>query len=349
MRRTRTGRSSSLLAGSVCLLCLGIFWPTPTACQIWVSVVGRVTTEGGEAIPSGVSVLVEGSDGRRIAELPANRQGVFQIDNLRRSRRPYRLTVRADGFYAIQQELDLANASGTVTVQVVLTRVSKMKQLDQTLPALTDMSAPRRARKAFERGVRALKANHLPEAQRDFSEAVAKYPCYARAQTGLSAVLIGRGDLHAAEAALQKAIQCDPGFPDGFASLGRVLNSEKRFAESEAILQQGLRVSPRAWELYDQLAAAHYAQGFYSRAREEWLQVKGLNPEAPSDLHAKLSAAYLREGNTEKAYAEMQTYLRVEPEGRYAAQLKSLMHQIESSGAAHLSADHLAPPAPPKP
>jgi tetratricopeptide (TPR) repeat protein len=338
-----------LLAGTVCLLCLRIFWPAPAASQAWVSVVGEVTTEGGEVIPSGVSVLVEWFDGRRITEQSANRQGLFQIDNLRRSRRPFRLTIKAEGYYTVQQELDLTQATGTVTVHVVLTRVSRTKQAEQALPVLTDMSAPRPARKAFERGWRDLQANNLAGAQRNFAKAVAEYPCYARAQTGLAAVLIGKGDLGAAEAALHKAIQCDPGFPDGLASLGRVLNSEKRFAETETTLQQGLRVSPKAWQLYDQLAAAHYGLGFYSQAREEWLRVTTLNPEAPPELHAKLSAAYLREGNTEKAYAEMQTYLRLEPEGRYATQLKSLMHQIEFSGALHTSADQGAQPTPQKP
>jgi tetratricopeptide (TPR) repeat protein len=192
-------------------------------------------------------------------------------------------------------------------------------------------------------------AHALPSAQRDFSEAVAVYPCYARAQTGWAALLIGQRDLPAAEAALHKAIQCDPNFPHAFVWLGRVLNSEGRFTESVTILQQGLRLSPKAWELYDQLAAAHYSLGLYSQAREEWLRVEEINPEAPPELHAKLSTAYLREGNSEKAYAEMQAYLQAEPEGRFAPQLKSLMHQLETVGAVHNPSEQAAPPTPPKP
>ena len=191
-------------------------------------------------------------------------------------------------------------------------------------------------------------AHALPSAQRDFSEAVAVYPCYARAQTGWAALLIGQRDLPAAEAALHKAIQCDPNFPHAFVWLGRVLNSERRFTESVTILQQGLRLSPKAWELYDQLAGAHYNLGLYSQAREEWLRVGEINPEAP-ELHARLSMAYLREGNSKKAYAEMQAYLQAEPEGRYAPQLKSLMHQFETVGPVANPSEQAAPPTPPKP
>jgi tetratricopeptide (TPR) repeat protein len=298
-----------------------------------VSVAGQVTTEGDQVIASGVRAVVETTEGWRMAERAGDSQGRFQIDNLPSGRKPYRLTVTADGYYPVQEELDLRSAGGTVTVRVVLTRVSKAQQPDESLPELTALSAPHKARKAFERGTRALQAHQLTDAQRDFSEAVSEYPCYARAHTALAALLVAKRDLTAAEAALRKAIQCDPGFPDGFASLGRLLNSEKRFAESEQVLQQGLRLSPNAWELYDQLAAAHHNLGSYSRATEEWIHAMALNPQAPSELHAKLAAAYLQQGDAGKAYAEFQAYLRADPEGRFASQAKKLVHYIESSGA----------------
>ena len=304
-----------------------------------VSVAGQVTTEGDQGIASGVTVTVETTEGWRMAERPADSQGRFHIDNLPSGRKPYRLTVTADGYYAVQEELDLRSAGGTVTVRVVLTRISKAQQREESPPEFTALRAPHRARRAFERGARALQAHQLPDAQRDFSEAIAEYPCYARAHTALAALLVAKRDLTAAEAALRKAIQCDPGFPDGFASLGRLLNTEKRFAESEQVLQQGLRLSPKAWELYDQLAAAHHNLGSYSQATEEWLHAMTLNPQAPSELHAKLAAAYLQQGNSEKAYVEFQAYLRAEPEGRFATQAKRLVHYIESSGALTTSAD----------
>jgi tetratricopeptide (TPR) repeat protein len=311
-----------------------------------VSVTGKVTTQGGQAIPSGVSVSVQYDDGITVGQQSTDSQGHFQIDNLPSGRRLYRLTVKAEGYYPFQQSLDLRDGTAVVTVQVVLTRVSNTAKSDEALPLLTDMSAPRKARKAYDKGVRELDAHRLPEAQRDFAAAVAEYPCYARAQTSLAAVLISKRDLSAAEGALRKAIQCDPGLAASFAWLGRVLNSEKRFAESEAALERGLRTSPNAWALYDELAAAHYNQGMYAQATGEWLRAVSLNPDAPSDVHAKLAAAYLQQGQADKAYAEMQTYVRIDPNGRFAAQARSLMRQIESSSS---TAKSRLEPGPAKP
>ena len=326
-------RISNVLWLAVFFAALALPCPAQRDQSTMVSVVGKVTTEEGQPIPRGAAVSVQGDNGTTVAQQSVDSQGHFQIDNLASGRRLYRLTVKADGYYPCEQSLNLRDGSGVVTVQVVLTRVSKAAQSDAGLPLLTDMSAPRKARKAYDKGVREWGAHRLPEAQRQFAAAVAEYPCYARAQTSLAAVLISKRDLPAAEAALRKAIQCDPGFADSFASLGRVLNSEKRFSESEAALEQGLRTSPSAWVLYDELASAHYNQGLYPQATDEWLRALSLNPKGPSELHTKLAAAYLRQGNTHDAYLEMQTYLRLDPSGRFAAQAHSLMRQIESSSS----------------
>ena len=74
-----------------------------------------------------------------------------------------------------------------------------------------------------------------------------------------------------------------------------------------------------------------------------------LNPQAPTEVQAKLAAAYLQQGNSEKAYTEFQAYLRAEPEGRFAAQAKRLVQYIESSDALHPQRDEPAQRVPQEP
>jgi len=349
MARTHARCFVAQLVVAVFLVTAGVLRGAQAVPKKLILVVGQVTAQGERGTPIGVTVSVETYDGKSVDEVAANGQGAFRVALLPATM-PYRLTIKAAGYYPIRQELDLShNVQANLPLHPVLTPIPGAKRAEVAAPTLTDQSAPRKARKAYEKGVRAVQAHDLPDAQRDFSEAVAVYPCYARAQTGLGVLLIGQRDLPAAEAALHKAVQCDPNFPHAFVWLGRVLNRERRFSESVTILQQGLRLSPKAWELYDQLAAAHYSLGLYSEAREEWLRVEEINPEAPPELHARLSMAYLREGDSQKAYAEMQAYLQAEPEGRYAPQLNSLKHQLETVGAVHNPSQEAAPPASPKP
>jgi tetratricopeptide (TPR) repeat protein len=131
--------------------------------------------------------------------------------------------------------------------------------------------------------------------------------------------------------------------------LGKVLNSQKRFAESEEVLKQGLRLSPEAWPLYDQLATAHYNEGQYAKAQEEWLRVLAIDPAPPAELHAKLAAVYLRGGARDKAYAEMQAYLRAEPTGRFASTFKAMLPRLGPSGARGATSPQPEQPAIPNP
>jgi len=310
------------------------------------TVSGQVMTEGEVAISSGVTIVVETRDGKRSGEIHPNAQGRFELPGL--FRQTYVMTVTAEGFFPVQLFLDLKDGEGPVELQIVMHRAPKTKA---TLPppALTDLSAPKNARKEYQKAVHALQGNQVDDARGKFQRAIAEYPCYARALTGLASIEIAARDLESASANLHQAVRCDPGFPDACALLGKVLNNQKKFAESEEILKQGLRLSPDAWQLYDQLATAHYNEGQYGKAQEEWLRVLAIDPAPPAELHAKLAAVYFQGGARDKAYAEMQAYLRAEPSGRFASAFKAMMPRLGPAGARAATPPQPEPPAIPQP
>jgi tetratricopeptide (TPR) repeat protein len=337
MHRGSKTRLSRRVAPLILLATLGSFNPRaacgqeiPGAGRGFRTVSGQVVTEGEVAIASGVTIVIEAHDGKRSADIHPNVQGRFEVPGL--YRQTYIMTVTAEGFFPQELFLDLKDGEGAVTLQVVMHRASRTKS-SSPLPALTDLSAPKNARKLFQQAVHSLQANHVDEAREKFQTAIAEYPCYARARTGLASIQIAARDLESVAANLREAIRCDPGFPDACALLGKVLNNQKKFAESEEILNQGLRLSPDAWPLYDQLATAHYNLGQYGKAQDEWLRVIALDPAPPAELHAKLAAVYVRGGARDKAYAEMQAYLRADPNGRFASAFKALMSRLETPGA----------------
>ncbi|MGD0697494.1 MAG: tetratricopeptide repeat protein [Terriglobia bacterium] len=325
-RRSRQGlRVVLLVAGLV------ILGAESATAQEWKTLVGEVRTERDQEITSDVTVIVQAFDGTRITQTHTDSQGHFEVPELVGV--SYTLLVSAEGYHPLVQTVDLRQEGSIVNVKLILTRRRQAGAPAPLPPALTDLSASKKARKAFQKGVRALNAGNLGDARSQFEAAVAEYPCYARAQTGLAATLRAAEDGRGAEAALRKAMQCDPGFIDAYISLGQVLSGEKRFAESEAVLNQGLRLSPSNWQLYDKLAAVHYSTGQYAKAEKEWLEVRSLNPSPSPELHAKLGTTYLKEGVNDKAYVEMQAYLREDANGRFVHQIKALMQRIEASGA----------------
>ena len=306
-----------------------------------VTLEGTVRAEGGRTLGSGAMVRLMTDEGLTAAEQPVNTAGQFLFSNL--AKIIYVITVSAEGFQTWQQSMDLGRGSTKFFVNVSLTPQAKSAGASLDVPSVTDGQAPKKARKEYEKGSRALQARNLNEARSNLEKAVAEYPCYARAQTDLALALSARHEAAPAEAALKKAIECDPGFLNAYAELGQLLNAEKKFADSQGVIQQGLRRSPGSWQFYSELAASHYGLGQYRQAEEEYLKAQSLNASPLPELLAKLADVYLKEGDYDKAYAEMQQYLRSEPGGRFAPKVKTIMQQMESSGVLRRGQAQTAP------
>ncbi len=296
------------------------------------SILGQVRADGGQVIPTGVTVRLETREGMPVGQQPVNSAGEFEFGDLRKI--SYRLTATAEGYQAAEKYIDLGYGADRVIVNLFLVPATKTKTITSEVQSVTDLSAPPGARKEYEKGARALAEKDVPGAVSHFEKAVAEYPCYARAQTDLALALAGTQEWARAEAALKKAIECDASFLDAYAELGQILNAQKRFTESETFLEQGLRHSASAWQFYYQLGVADFGLAQYVKAERDFLKVQSLNPAPPPELHVKLADVYLKQGAYEKAYVAMQSYLRADPSGRFAAKVKGIMQQMETAGVA---------------
>jgi tetratricopeptide (TPR) repeat protein len=330
MRGQHACRSGKMALEAVLFLGFWLLLARPAHGQKVLDLQGRVRTDKGQAIPMGVTVRLETAEGRLVAEQPANSNGDFNFPSVRAIQ--YVVTVTAEGFQPFQKEIDLSERANVYFLDVYLSAANKRKLPAQDLPSLTDANAPKKARRELEKGTQALASKSLHEAQAHLEKAVELYPCYARAQVLLAPILSAQHDAPGAEAALEKAIQCDPGFLDAYVELGQLLNAEKKFTDSERVLSEGLRHSPNAWQFHYQLAASYFGLGQYAKAEEAYRKVQSLNPSPPPELHVKLADLYLKTNTYDKAYAQMQEYLRSEPDGRFAGKVKEIMGQMESSG-----------------
>jgi len=290
-----------------------------------------------------VDTTLENADGRLVDQrTTGGSDGRFEFDGLTNSQ--FRLRTDAPGFQPLVKELDLTGPRQHVYVDIVLLPLTKVASPASDLPTLTDESAPRKARKEYEKGSRALQEQKSDEAELHFEKAIAEYPCYARAQTNLAPALVMQNRIPEAETALKKSITCDGGFLEAYTRLAVLLNGTKRYPESEKVIEAGLRQAPSSWDLYYQLGTTHSALGEYDKAEADYLRVRSLNPAPPTELHVRLADLYHRMKAYDKAFAEMQAYWRDDPNGRYAAKTRAVMHEMESSGL--VRAAQTPPPQP---
>jgi tetratricopeptide (TPR) repeat protein len=325
IRLSLAGRVAFFLAFSLAALSVEAGWSQET-----VIFAGQIRSSDGHTIPSGVNLRLETAQGMLVQTQPANPGGQFEFTGLRKE--PYHLTVTAEGFQTLQQELDLSLSASRVFINLFLAPVGESKTEKGAAAALTDQQAPKRAREEYAKGVRAFSKEKYSDAGAHFEKAITGYPCYARAQTQLAVTLIDLGEPTQAESALRKSIECDPGYYEARLVLGQLLNMQKRFEESEKVLLEGVRLAPGSWQFYYHLGIANFGLGEYAKAGQEYQKVLSLNPTPPPDYHVKVADVYLAEKAYDKAYTEMQAYLQTEPSGRFADKIRRIIQEMEVAG-----------------
>lgn len=327
-------RFSSLWRGFVCgtvVLCAALPSPPQNNTQHNITLQGQVQTKDGRGIPVGVMVTLETSDGVPVATHQTDWNGDFQFVGL--SAVIYTLSVKADKFQKYQQTLDFTDARVTYhNVSIALSPIDKPAVNLTALPSLTDQAAPKSARKEFEKGIRAWRGNKPTEARKHLEKAVEEYSCYARAQAALAEVDLAEHKLESAEAGYKRAIHCDGSYSDAFYQLAQLYMAERKPADSEAILREALRLSPSAWLFHYQLGNAQFVMGEYLEASQDFLTAQSLHPHMPAEIHVKLAKTYLKMAQYAKALAEIDTYLRLSPEGPYAASAKKISETLRSGG-----------------
>jgi hypothetical protein len=159
----------------------------------------------------------------------------------------------------------------------------RLTPVEGQLVSVTALAAPKGARKAFEKGRRAVNANRLEDARKDFETAIRADPKYLDPYLQLAALQAVAGQwpevvattgaaLHldpndypqayylnalanfnirntdAAETSAREAERLDPGrqFPRSWLVLGRILEVRRQFVEAAAQMREYLKLAPRA-------------------------------------------------------------------------------------------------------
>ena len=326
------GRLSSVWRGAVygsVVLCAALACAAQLNVAQNITLHGQVQTRDGRPMAVGVMLSVETSTGEPVATRQSDWNGNFEFVGL--SATIYTLRAKADKFQDYQQNLDFTDARVTYhTVTIVLSPKGQSPVNLSALPSLTDQAAPKNARKEFEKGSRAWRENKPAEARKHLEKAVEEYPCYARAHVALAEVDLAEHKLQSAETGYKQAIHCDGSYPDAFYHLAQLYMEERKPADSEAILREALRLTPNAWLFHYQLGNAQFVRGEYRQASEDFLTAQSLHPDMPAEVHIKLANIYLKMAEYTKALAEIDTYLRLSPEGPYAASAKKVSEQLRS-------------------
>lgn len=305
----------------------------PSLGQAGSSIEGLVRTINNQGLASNVVVRLEAAEGAYLDQVLVGSDGKFAFHNLKAG--IYRIVVTAEGYQTATQSVDMAWwASRTPTMYLVPVVKKTTPTAGPATVTASDLSAPKKAREEFEKGMRHLERGNFQQARKHLEKAVAGHECYVRAYTALSLALRMEGRFQAAEEALAKAISCDAGFVEAYVQQAALLNAQRKYRDCEVAVQEGLGRFPNEWRLHYQLGIAKDGSGDYEGAERALLKARSINPEVPAEFHLRIADVYLNTRKYQQAHAEMAKYLLSEPNGEYADPTRKIMRHLELTGLA---------------
>ncbi|HZL56991.1 MAG TPA: tetratricopeptide repeat protein, partial [Bryobacteraceae bacterium] len=188
-------------------------------------------------------------------------------------------------------------------------------QVDGMAVSSTSLKAPGKARRAYESGLKDMRAGSMDRALKEFEQAIAAYPGYANAWLELGRVRQRLGSAQTARDAWKKATELDPELTGAYVELGLDAGLSHDWKVATQYLDQGLRLDPVDYpEAWFGDAVAHYYLGEFDAAEKSARQAVRLDPRGRNPRAGYvLGMALAQKGDREGAAAELRRYLKAVP------------------------------------
>jgi len=197
--------------------------------------------------------------------------------------------------------------------------------------AAVRLNVPASARKAYEKGSKAMRQQRWQESRAQFETAIREYPQFDLAYNFLGVVQIQLSDVEAARASFAKAVEINPDFAEAYRKLARISFAQRKYEETEAQLTKSLETDPlNIWAL----ATAANVELITYRYDEAIVHARAAHGVAHAGLagvHIVAALALESLHKPSEALKEYQQYLAEEPSGRDAVRAQEAIARLSTT------------------
>ena len=241
---------------------------------------------------------------------------------------------------AMHQSLDNPDV-GTI----LLHRLGNVQGL--TISA-TSMSAPKDAKKAYEKGLNALKKQKLDDAENEFQKAVDIYPKYAVAWYELGRVQERQKKMDEARKSYQQALAADSKYVSPYEGLAEIAVHEQKWQDAKESTSRLLGLNPvdfpQAW-FYN--AVANYEMKDYAEAEKSAREgLKADSDHMVPRMNQLLAVLLAGKQDYAGAAQYLREYLKIAPNGPEAETVKKQLATVEQQIEAKAPKQPEPPPQP---
>lgn len=212
---------------------------------------------------------------------------------------------------------------------IVLRRIANVEGLATSMTTLT---APKDARKSYDKGRELIKKNKLADAQKELDKAVGLHPKFAAAWFELGRVHLASNKPDEARSALDKAIEADPKYVNPYLPLAQMAATGQKWQEAADLSGKLIRLNPVDFpQAFLINGVAHYNLKNLDEAEKSAREAVKLdtNHRMPK-AHHLLGALLADKGELEPAAGQFRDYLKFAPQAGDAEQIRKFLGEIES-------------------
>lgn len=190
---------------------------------------------------------------------------------------------------------------------------------------------PANARADYEKALQSAQAGNNKQAIDQLKQAISEYPNFMLAYNELGVQYTKLNDLSKADEALRNALKISADSATALLNHGIVLALMGKFELAVNDLERSLKQKEQSAVGHFYLGQALANLGRFNDAEKHLTRAVSLGGDEMKDAHRFLGIIYLQRGERERAITELETYLKLAPQAKDAAQIKQILNQTQKA------------------
>ena len=293
----------------------------------------QVRYADGRPAPRGIHIRLEAAEGGAAADLDTIQGGKCQFRQSTSG--VYFVRISNLGFKEVSARVELIDSPRAfVTLDLIPLKDSEppppVSVPSAEAISVKDLTIPETARLEFNKGLDAIRAKNADEGVKHFQKAIKLYDDYPQAYRMLGDAYVEKQQWPEAESALKKSIELQPDLAPAYFDLGALRNQTKNYPGAEEALKKGLELTPDATVGKYELAKTYWGQGRWQDASPLATDTVKALPDLAA-AHVLLANIRLKLRDAPGALHEYQEYLRIEPQGSLAPQVRDMVDKLQKA------------------
>jgi tetratricopeptide (TPR) repeat protein len=287
---------------------------------------GQVTAANGRQPAEFVSVRLERAGGL-VDQKPTDSKGSFRFSRLMPGN--YLISASAPGFKVAPVQVDINKALPRAHVLLQLAPEGETFRKPPSSVGVVNVNVPEKARTEFEKARAALAEKKTEDCILHLERALKLHTNYYDAQSLLGNAFMDQEKWDKASEALVRALEINPNAVPAMVSLGEVYRRQKKYEEGEKVLQNVFVLDDKSWLGHYTLGRIYWERKDLVSAGKQVALTLQLQPEF-GDARLLAGNIFVRAHLPQNAIIEYEEYLRIDPRGQFAQEIRDLVQKLKT-------------------